>query len=84
MPACVICGRRSRVEHHHLGGRRHLAWLTAPLCDIHHRQLHRLLAAAGVDLEYTTDRAERLLRATKAMSIFQCMVLEALHEETKR
>jgi hypothetical protein len=76
----VICGRRSRIEHHHLGGRRHLAWLTAPLCVIHHRQLHRLLAAADVDLEYTRDPVERLLRALKAMSTFMCLVLDALHE----
>jgi hypothetical protein len=83
-PACVICGDRLRVEHHHLGGRRHLAWLTAPLCDVHHRRLHRLLDTAGVDLKYTRDPAERLLRAIKAMNIFTCMIVEALHEAKSR
>jgi hypothetical protein len=57
-----------------------LAWLTAPLCDVHHKQLHRLLKTASVDLENTTDPAERLIRATKAMNIFMSMVLEALQE----
>lgn len=75
-----MCGTRVNVELHHLGGRRHLIWLTAPLCRIHHNQLHRLLKTAGIDLEYTADSAERLIRAAKAISIFMCMVLEALHE----
>ena len=79
-PACVICGNRSDTERHHVGGRRHLVWLTAPLCLIHHNQLHRLLRTAGVDLEYTRDPVERLIRATKAISIFMCMVQDALHE----
>jgi hypothetical protein len=79
-PRCVICGNRSDVEHHHVGGRRHLVWLTAPLCRIHHNRLHRLLEISGVDLEYTSDPVERLIRATKAISIFMCMVQDALHE----
>lgn len=78
--ACVICGTRSTVERHHVGGRRHLAWLTAPLCNVHHKQLHRLLKTAGIDLEYTFDPVERLIRATKALSIFMCMVQDALHD----
>lgn len=77
---CVVCGTRSGVECHHVGGRRHLVWLTAPLCRAHHDQLHRLLKTAGVDLKYTADLVERLIRATKAISIFMCMVQDALHE----
>jgi hypothetical protein len=84
MRACVICGTKSAVEGHHVGGRNQLAWLTAPLCAVHHTQLHRLLTIAGIDLEYTTNRAERLIRASKAMTIFTCMVLEALHEKRSR
>jgi hypothetical protein len=83
-PACVICGSRSKVEYHHVGGRRHLAWLTAPLCDVHHRRLHRLLDTAEVDLKYTGDPVKRLLRAIKAMSIFTCMIVEALQEAKAR
>ena len=79
-PRCVICGNRSTLERHHLGGRRHLVWLTAPLCRIHHNRLHRLLKIAGVDLKYTRDPVERLIRATKAISIFMCMIQDALHE----
>lgn len=83
-PACVICGSRVNVQRHHVGGRNHLAWLTAFLCDIHHRRLHLLLASAGIDLEYTRDPTERLIQATTAMSIFMCMILEALHEVKAR
>lgn len=82
--ACVICGTTSEVDGHHVGGRNHLAWLTGPLCRIHHIQLHQLLVIAGINLEYTTDRTERLIRAAKAMTIFTCMVLEALHERKSR
>jgi len=77
---CVVCGTRSGVERHHVGGRRHLVWITAPLCRIHHSQLHQLLKTARIDLEYTADPVERLIRATKAISIFMCMVLNALDE----
>lgn len=79
-PACVICGKRKSVERHHIGGRKHLVWLTAPLCRGHHERLHRLLKSAGIVLEYTADPVERLIRATKAINIFMCMVVDALHE----
>ena len=78
--ACVICGNRSNTERHHIGGRRHLVWITAPLCRIHHDQLHQLLKIADVNLEYTADPVERLIRATKAINIFMCMVQDALHK----
>jgi hypothetical protein len=79
-PACAICGARVNVEWHHVGGRNHLFWLTAPLCLTHHNRLHLLLQRAGVDLKYTADPVERLIRATKAISIFMCMVQDALHK----
>jgi hypothetical protein len=82
--ACVVCRDRSNTQQHHIGGRRHLVWITAPLCPVHHEQLHRLLKIAGVDLEYTDDPVERLIRATKAISIFMCMVQDALHKARQR
>ena len=38
----------------------------------------RNIAAAGVDLRYTADRAERLIRALKATEVLEWMLLEAL------
>jgi hypothetical protein len=78
--SCVICGKRQKVESHHIGGRSHLVWITAPLCRPHHERLHRLIESAGIVLEYTADPVERLIRATKAINIFMCMVCDALHE----
>lgn len=77
LPTCVICGTRRDVEHHHIGGRNHIAWLTAPLCRSHHRQCHRLLDAAGVDLTFCADPLERLFRASGAILVFLCMIRSA-------
>lgn len=54
------------------------------MCPAHHEQLHRLLKVAGVDLENTADPVERLIRATKAISIFMCMVQDALHRARRK
>lgn len=75
---CVICGSNHEVEQNHGGGRNHVAWFTMPLCRKHHDQFHALLRSAGVDLTYTTDPRERLLRGLKAISIAQWMLYEEL------
>jgi hypothetical protein len=74
---CVICGRKD-IERNHVGGRNHVAWFTMQFCVAHHAQFHHLVRAAGVDLEYTSDPQERLLRAQKACMIAQWMLTEAL------
>jgi hypothetical protein len=35
---------------------------------------------AGVNLEYTSDPRERMLRALKAVQVFEWMLFEALNE----
>jgi len=79
MARCVICGS-NEVEHHHVGGRNHVAWFTMPVCRNHHTQLHGLLKASGIDLEYTPDSRERLLRALDANALFAWIVRKALRE----
>jgi hypothetical protein len=74
---CVMCGSKN-VERNHVGGKNHVAWFTMPLCIAHHAQFHHLLRAAGVNLEYTSDPWERLLRAQEACMIFQWMLTKAL------
>jgi hypothetical protein len=76
-PACVICGSTDGIEHNHVGGRNHVAWFTMPFCHEHHLQFHALLRAAGVNLEYTPNPEERIVRALKAIAICQWMLLEA-------
>jgi hypothetical protein len=83
-PACVLCGSTKDVEHHHIGGRNHLAWATIPLCRSHHRQCHLLMENVGVDLDYTPDQLERLIRAAKAITIILCMILIAMHSAKSR
>ena len=75
--ACVVCGSRRKVERNHIGGRNHLIWVTAPFCRFHHRRFHQLLEIASVDLNFTSDPVERVVRATKAINIFQCMLADA-------
>ncbi|HEV2490024.1 MAG TPA: hypothetical protein VGT03_09470 [Candidatus Acidoferrales bacterium] len=81
---CVICGCGEDVEENHVGGRNHVAWFTMPFCRKHHDQFHALLRAAGVDLTYTSDPAERLARAQKACLVFQWMLTEAQQELNSR
>jgi hypothetical protein len=78
--ACIICSTTKNVERHHIGGRNHLVWVTAPLCRSHHRQFHLLLENAGVNLAYTPDPVERLIRALKAISILEWMVQDTVHQ----
>ncbi len=75
---CVICGRRA--QRNHAGGRNHVAWFTMPFCPVHHAQFHALLRAAGIDLEYTADPRERLLRGLQACLIAQWVLTKALQE----
>jgi hypothetical protein len=77
---CVICGSHRNLQWHHIGGKKHLAWVMMPLCHPHHAQCHRLIK--GIDLQYTSDPVERLIRASIAISIFLCIVQEALREAT--
>lgn len=81
---CVICGTSRGVEKNHAGGKNHVAWFRMPLCLLHHRQFHILLVNAGVDLEYTSDKRERLRRAMKAIMICHSMLLEASQELDSR
>jgi hypothetical protein len=76
--ACIICGSRRIVEGNHAGGRRHVAWFTAPFCKIHHDQFHELLRNIGVDLRYTTNEVERLNRASQAIIVCQWLIAEAM------
>ncbi len=76
---CVICGIKE-IEHNHVGGRNHVAWFTMPFCRKHHSQFHHLLRNAGVDLEYTSDPCERLIRALNALTACDWILQEALRE----
>jgi hypothetical protein len=80
---CVICGKK-RIERNHAGGRNFVAWFTMPFCPKHHTQFHALVSAAHINLEYTPDPVERLIRALKALLVCAFMLLEALEDLNQR
>ena len=71
---CVFCGSAEQIERHHLGGKNHIAWITAPLCQHHHRRITAMIHQAGVDMRYTPDFAERIRRARQTTLIFLWML----------
>jgi hypothetical protein len=70
---CAKCGSPQNVELHHIAGRNHVVWITIPLCREHHVRLTVAIQQAGIDMRYTSDTAERLRRARRA--IYVCLWL---------
>jgi len=81
---CAICSSDERVEANHVGGQNHIAWFTIPLCGQHHDRFHALLRHVGVDLRYTPDHVERLIRVLKAVLVFTWMVVEGFQHLSNR
>jgi hypothetical protein len=67
---CAICGSTNNIEEHHLGGRKHAAYFTIPLCRRHHDAVTIALARAGINMQHTSDTAERSRRARLAAYVF--------------
>lgn len=84
---CAICGSAKNVQEHHLGGRKHAAHFTIPLCEPHHQEVSIAIHRANVEMmRYTSDRTERLRRIVMACSILMWRACELLQcpEECKR
>ncbi len=81
---CVICGSKVSVQRNHVGGQNHVAWFWMPFCQTHHDQFHAFVRNAGINLEYTSDPRERLLRALQACLVAQWMMTKALQELNSR
>ena len=82
-PRCVICDSKD-AEKNHVGGQNHVAWFTMPFCRAHHDQFHTFLRAAGIDLEYTTDARDRVLRGLQACDIAHWVLTKRLQELNSR
>jgi hypothetical protein len=67
---CAICGSTKEVQEHHLGGRNHAAFFTIPLCRPHHEPVTIAIARARVNMQYTSNLAERARRARMAAYVF--------------
>src|ERR1700719_2259068 len=63
---CVLC-----VQKHHVVGQNHDSQLTAPLCEMHHREIHEQMLRAGVSLRYERDPVKRVAMALRAMVVYR-------------
>lgn len=75
---CLQCGRKVRIEKHHVAGRNHDPAFTILLCQACHAQATEVLRRADVDMRYTPNSIERVRRALKATAVFLWMLAEAL------
>ena len=69
------------MQEHHLGGRKHAAHFTITLCRVHHEAVHIAITRAGVNMERTSDTAERARRARQAAYVFLWFLDEAIQSQ---
>jgi hypothetical protein len=75
---CLQCGRKIRIEKHHVAGRNQDREFTVPLCQACHAQATEMLQRTDVDMRYTPNSVERVRRALKATAVFLSMLSAAL------
>lgn len=80
---CAICGSTKDVQDHHLGGRNHAAYFTLPLCRFHHEPVSIAIIRAGINMQYTSDTAERARRARMAAYVFLWFLEEAIQTKAR-
>jgi hypothetical protein len=74
---CAICGSTKEIQEHHLGGRKHAAYFTIPLCRPHHEAVTIAIARGGINPQRTSNTAERPRRARQAAYVFLWFLEEA-------
>ena len=62
---CVFC-----IQDHHTAGRNHDSQLTAPVCEMHHREIHEELLRGGVSLQFEPDTRKRIAQALRASAVY--------------
>jgi hypothetical protein len=67
---CAICGSKSGLQEHHLGGRNHAEYFAITLCRAHHEAVTIALTQARVSMKQTSDADERARRARQAAYVF--------------
>jgi hypothetical protein len=81
---CAICGAPRYIERNHPGGRNFVAWFTMPFCKVHHDQFHEQLRNIGIDLRYTPNELERLVRASQAIIVCQWMIADTMKKAVSK
>jgi hypothetical protein len=72
-PPCVLC-----IQQHHTAGQNHDSLLKAPLCEMHHRDIHEEMNKAGVTLRKKRDRRTRVAMALRGMAVYTRKEADAL------
>lgn len=73
VPPCVLC-----VHEHHTAGRHHDPQLKAPLCEMHHREVHEQMLRAGVSLRFERSRHKRVAMGLRGIAVYQHAQADAL------
>jgi hypothetical protein len=58
------------IEEHHTAGKNHDSQLTAPLCELHHPEIHERMLRAGISLRHEPNPDFRAAMALRAMAIY--------------
>ena len=82
-PNECFCESPKHLEQNHLGGWRHVPWLSLPFCRVHHGTFHVMCRRAGVDFSHAPNRALALVQALKAILVGLWMVVNELEEHLK-
>lgn len=72
-PLCVLC-----FEDHHTAGRKHDRQLTAPLCKLHHHQMHEQMLRSGISLGYEPVIRVRVAMAMRSMAVYRRAEADAM------
>jgi len=75
---CLLCGRKIRIEQHHVAGRNHDPQLTSPLCQACHALATENLRRADVSMRHEPDSIKRVKKALSATAVFMRMLADAL------
>jgi hypothetical protein len=65
VPPCILC-----IQEHHTAGKHHDPHLTAPICEMHHREIHEQLLRAEISLKYEPAKVKRVALALRASAVY--------------
>jgi hypothetical protein len=65
VPPCILC-----IQDHHTAGKHHDPHLKAPICEMHHREIHEQLLRAGISLKYERDKVKRVASALRSAAVY--------------
>lgn len=70
---CVMC-----IQDHHTAGEKHDQYLTAPLCQKHHLEIHEQMLRKEVSLRFEPKPKRRVEMALRAMAVYRRAEADAM------